>query len=1018
VAEEEELETFLKERLSEFDPSISTASGSRADRIIIQPTVARFGTTPFDVDIVSFLKDRIKQEFPSLDVNLTDLEDLIIKPQAVLLDPLRREIRAIQIQQSIENPSLLLEDEADALMANIFVSRIQGNRARGLARLYFNGPVSFIGLPSMTLTTASGLKFHPTQVQSITVNEMQANTEDGFFFLDITVEAELEGTESQIEPGALIRVDNAPGVVRVTNKARFSGGLDRQTNQELKDFAELSITERSLTTTRGVSSQLLANFTVEDVLTVGYGDPEMERDIIESVGPLVASQTADITVSVVGLVVTDSTPPSGSFLTADVRVGDKITFFTGPNFGRTYPITAVTGTTVTLSGAITAHASGIPITYFITQETEATLTISAIPGGILSVPPISVANSTVHIGNHTDAYVKVPKLDQDFVDIISLPDPADDKDLLDATHIDIDLISYTKFSGIGVTTSGTDAMTTTDDLRKFGLVVNDIIRFIQDQAPQDLVDLGPLRVASIDDTDPLVLHLEDLLGTSLASLPHSTSNTAAYNLLSTEAAIQQDQLPLVRVTAIDLMTSDTPPKPFSGVTIPYKNPVDIRSTDFFSPGAAVSTGKFRVYFLEPTTAQFDAGTTGSILGTVFKVTSGGSTLYYRPDGSVFLGDLGTGVRKARDPALAAAPAKDSGVATGDLTAEDTFELSAGTFVGGTQEGDLIVATGTGGLVIGNFYITEVISTTEVKVVPDQDFTGAIPTTGLDWTLIDRDDLTAQRISSKDMARNLEGSLFYVDIAAVSYDHNTNGDPATDPPSARTLPDDAEDDVFNISDGSIATVTGQRSLGYFFKQNTTPGSLRDSSLAFSVHERLILSFTDNFMQTSVSDPILTIGFAGAYATTNPGNPVNNNSTTLESKNVRVNFEKAPEIQRIQTFVDSGTGRVVTENILVKHMIPAFVDLTIEYEAGLSTSTAEAFLSELIDETDSDQDLSASDIDNLLRQRIEAEDVTFPLGLVAVVHNANRIVTVDRSENELFVSRTSHFFPGNITLTRVG
>jgi hypothetical protein len=257
-----------------------------------------------------------------------------------------------------------------------------------------------------------------------------------------------------------------------------------------------------------------------------------------------------------------------------------------------------------------------------------------------------------------------------------------------------------------------------------------------------------------------------------------------------------------------------------------------------------------------------------------------------------------------------------------------------------------------------------------------------------------------------MAQNQEGSLFFMDVAANSADFNLTGDPAS-------FPGDDIDDLFNITDGLLASAENFRSLGYFFKQNTTPGSLRDSSLAFSIFERLVLSFTDRFMRTVDSDPILTTGKPAAFLAIGS---TNNNALGLESNNVQIQYEKAPVVQEIQEFVDSGTGRVITENILIKHMIPALLDLTITYSAGLPTATVETLLEELIDETDSDESLSVSDIDFLMRRRGEASDVDMPLGLVAVIYNQDRTISVDRSEDELLVSRISHFFPGRISLVQ--
>lgn len=992
-----DLAEFLAERLKEFDPTIDTSSGSLAQQVIIEPAVTRFGADPFDIDIRTFLIDRVKQEFPLVDVNRTALDDLLIKPQAIMLEPFRREILSVETQQSLEDPALLTEDEADALVANFAVARVAGNRAQGIARLFFNAPVTFTALPSQTLSTSDGLAFNPTSVQSITSSQMQSNVDSGFYFFDITVVAVDEGTDGQLEPNELTQIAGAPGVVRVTNNTRFSGGVDRQTNVELKDFTIESITERSLTTDRGVVSQILANFAVEDVFAIGYGDPEMERDIVDVIGNVLTSETG-VVASIVTSVLTDAT---AAFLVDDVRVGDVLTLFSGPNFGRSFSVTIVTAMTLTLSGSPLDDAG--PLSYFVTQQNPGIVTISSIPGGILSDPPLSIPNSEIHIGNHVDAYVKAPVFDQGTLILLRLPAPDDDKDLSDIVHLDVDLISYRKASSIGSSISGGDTLTTEAPLRKFGLVKNDIIRFT---APSDYVAVGDLRIIAIDDDDPMILTLEDAAVPGSPFSAPSPQTGAAFDLLSTNNGIVAEDLPFVRVTEVHLANGDDPPTAQPDQPIPYRNPVDVRSTDFFSGGANPSIGRFRLYFLEPTAFQVDAET-GLAFKTLFKIERDGATLYYKPDPDAGIGDLGPGVKKVRDPDLADATPIDTGAGTGTFPGPSphTFTLVADTFAVNIDEDDMLVITD-GAFVSHNFYVTTGVLSggTTIQVTPA--FDGVLPTTGLDWSIVAKEDIASQRISAKSMALNQEGSLFFMDVAANSADFNLTGDPAV-------FPGDDIEDLFNIPEGLLAEVSDFRSLGYFFKQNTNPGSLRDSSLAFSIFERLIMSFTDRFMTSDVSDPTMTTGKPAAFLISGA---TNNNALPLESNNVEVKFEKAPVVQEIQEFVDSGTGRVITENILIKHMIPAFVDLVISYSGGLPEATVEDLLTELIDETDSDENLSASDIDFLMRRRGEATDVTMPLGLVAVVHNQDRTITVERSEDALVVGRISHFFPGVLDITR--
>ena len=66
MAFEDELRDFMENRLTAFDPSIDLSANSTAQVQIIEPLVARFGEDPFAIDIPTFLRERLVQEFPDL----------------------------------------------------------------------------------------------------------------------------------------------------------------------------------------------------------------------------------------------------------------------------------------------------------------------------------------------------------------------------------------------------------------------------------------------------------------------------------------------------------------------------------------------------------------------------------------------------------------------------------------------------------------------------------------------------------------------------------------------------------------------------------------------------------------------------------------------------------------------------------------------------------------------------------------------------------------------------------------
>jgi len=127
--------------------------------------------------------------------------------------------------------------------------------------------------------TASGLRFIPTALQSITAEAMIFNTEGGLYYFDIQYTAEKAGTEYNIDKDDVVGITNLNVAVRVTNRERFSDGIAEQSTDELVQEAEESITERSLVVARGVSARAEFN-SMSHLQIVGMSDVEMERDII------------------------------------------------------------------------------------------------------------------------------------------------------------------------------------------------------------------------------------------------------------------------------------------------------------------------------------------------------------------------------------------------------------------------------------------------------------------------------------------------------------------------------------------------------------------------------------------------------------------------------------------------------------------------------------------------------------------------------------------------------------------
>lgn len=289
----EDLKEFVENRLLAFDPDIDLTEGSPAQVQVVDPIVNRYAIDPLEMDLEKFIDARLAQEYPSMNIREgSGIRDLLVKPMQVLMDPVIRETNLIKQGQSLANPDLLSDTEADSLVANLFVSRTTGGLSTGTVRIYFNAPVAVNISVGNVCYTAAGLRFLPTTLQSISAEAMIFNQSGSLYYFDIQVTAEKAGTDYNIAKEEIVGITNLNAAVRVTNTQKFENGLDEESTQELVDRAELSITERSLVTGRGVSARLYDQF--EDLAhlqVVGHLDAEMQRDIITGgdLGPVVYS---------------------------------------------------------------------------------------------------------------------------------------------------------------------------------------------------------------------------------------------------------------------------------------------------------------------------------------------------------------------------------------------------------------------------------------------------------------------------------------------------------------------------------------------------------------------------------------------------------------------------------------------------------------------------------------------------------------------------------------------------------
>lgn len=283
-----DLKVYIESRLQALDPTIDLTPGSPAQIQFIEPLLTKLGTDPIETNIDAFLTDRFLQEFPDIySGDPSAVRDTFINPLILFLEPFKREIQTLKINQSLKDPTLLSDEDADALVANVFDERDTGGFAVGVGRILFSQPTNQqIDITARFFDSANH-GFFPTNPIGITAEQMVFQRTGNLFYMDVPLRAEQEGAEYNIEPDSLVGVDGVFGALRVTNLRKFSDGAARLDTPSFVAQAQQSLTERSLNTRRGASARIRDDFQTEvrAIQVIGAKDPEMQRDILVAASP-------------------------------------------------------------------------------------------------------------------------------------------------------------------------------------------------------------------------------------------------------------------------------------------------------------------------------------------------------------------------------------------------------------------------------------------------------------------------------------------------------------------------------------------------------------------------------------------------------------------------------------------------------------------------------------------------------------------------------------------------------------
>jgi hypothetical protein len=245
----------------------------------------------------AILAEFIKEKMGEVDLTRgTSLRDLLVTGMSLVAAYFRSEADNVKALQSIRTAEGLADsvdrDEAvDNLLSNLFISRKSGRESRGVISITFTQPTSITISPEDKFSKGGlAYKSDSTSVLTYTSDDMtavyDANGDVSYYMVSFNAISEGTGVEYDAEPGLFSGTTlNNPFISQVENFYRFIGGRSTETTDELLERAPSALTVRDLVTDRAIKTVLLDTFASLDKVTViGYGDAEMHRDRVTTLG--------------------------------------------------------------------------------------------------------------------------------------------------------------------------------------------------------------------------------------------------------------------------------------------------------------------------------------------------------------------------------------------------------------------------------------------------------------------------------------------------------------------------------------------------------------------------------------------------------------------------------------------------------------------------------------------------------------------------------------------------------------
>lgn len=249
----------------------------------------------------NFLEQFLTDEVPDGDFTKgTALRDLTVNALAAVVAFLRADaaqIRQMQslisVQQATGGDPEALQDAVTGILSNVLIAPKSGRKSRGFAIGHSSRQVDIFIPTTAQFTYSLGIVFVVDSADTLFIpaSELVPIVDADNTVLDyefrIPLVAAKTGEAYNVAPALFSSFDRfSPYVSRIESTETFSGGLGTETVAQILERAPTAIAVRNLVNDRSIEATLQDNFDgIDSILVVGFGDPEMQRDLVPGVSP-------------------------------------------------------------------------------------------------------------------------------------------------------------------------------------------------------------------------------------------------------------------------------------------------------------------------------------------------------------------------------------------------------------------------------------------------------------------------------------------------------------------------------------------------------------------------------------------------------------------------------------------------------------------------------------------------------------------------------------------------------------